>query len=139
MMSRKRKMDEPGMNGAATAIADPPAHVQPSPVQPAAAQVSPTTSKPKPVAGFAANSDRTTRVEVAVWARQVKSSDGEEYTQYSLSLNRSWRDKEGNWIESGYYRAHDVPVLLYLIQQAHHWCINRRMTYRTELDDELPF
>jgi len=134
-MSRKRKMDEPGMNGQMTAVLDPPV---PEPVATIPATTA-VASNQKPVAGFAAHSDRTTQLEVTVWARKVKASDGEEFTQYSLILNRSWRDKAGKWTESNYYRAHDVPVLLYLIQQAHAWCVAKRTVYRTELDEELPF
>jgi hypothetical protein len=100
----------------------------------------PAGPKPnRPVAGFVANSDRTTRLEVAVWARQFKSNEGEEYTQYSLSLGRSWRDPDGKWLDSSSYRAHDVPVLLYLLGQAHDWCIAQRTTFRTKPDEELPF
>jgi hypothetical protein len=133
-MSRRRRANEIELNGTAAAVAEPPpsSEAAPSPAPP-------VTSQSKSVAGFAAHSDRTTRLEVAVWARQVKVIEREEITQYSLSFNRAWRDKDGHWTESGFYRAHDVPVLLYLIQQAHAWCIAKRTVYRTELEEELPF
>jgi hypothetical protein len=137
-MARRRRSDEPELNGVSntgTAVADPPVQEQ-SNGEPAAPATAP---KNRPVANFAASSDRTTRLEVAVWAWKVKTSDGEEFTQYSLSIARSWRDKEGQWTGNGFYRAHDVPVLLYLVQQAYTWCVAQRTQVRFGQDEELPF
>lgn len=122
-MARKRKADEPDGDGVperGTAVADPPT------VEQAAAQ------KNRPAASFAAHSDRTTRLEVAVWARPVKVGETEEYTQYSLTVSRSWPDTDGNWRQTAFYRAHDVPVLLSLVTQAYHWCVAKRTEVRVE-------
>jgi hypothetical protein len=137
-MARRRKPDEPEMNGvssAGTAVEELPVQEQ-SNGEPTASAAAP---KNRPVASFAASSDRTTRLEVNVWARQVKVSDNEEYTQYALTIARSWRDKDGNWSGNSSHRVHDVPVLLYLIQQAYTWCVTQRMQVRFSQDDELPF
>jgi len=96
------------------------------------------SKKNRPAASFAAHSDRTTRVEVAVWAKLVKVSEVEEYTQYSLTLSRSWRDKEGQWFGNAAFRIHDLPVLLYLVQQAYNWCVAQRTTVKIG-DEPLPF
>ncbi len=139
-MARRRKPDEPeeGDHRNGVAVADPPSNEPPAnsegngtaPAEP---------PKSRPVASFAANSDRTTRIEVAVWARVVKVSDQEEYTQHSLTTSRSWRDKEGKWMNNGFFRPHDVPVLLYLIREAYHWCLARRTHVHVESPEELPF
>jgi hypothetical protein len=115
---------ETGTNGQVSETVSPP------PVEP---------KKNRPAATFAAHSDRTTRLEVAVWARVVKVAEGEEYTQYSLSLTRAWKAEDATWAVSSSYRAHDVPVLLYLVGQAHQWCLAQRTTIRTGGDDDLPF
>lgn len=94
--------------------------------------------KQRPATSFAAMSDRTTRIEVAVWARQVKVAAKEEYTQYALTIARSWRDGEGSWSRNDFHRAHDVPVLLFLVQQAYHWCLAQRTDVRV-VDEPLPF
>ena len=124
-MGRRRKAD----NG--TAVAEPNgvhAEGQPEPV------------KTKPVASFAASTDRTTRVEVAVWARQVKTDDG-EFTQYSFTMKRTWRDQAGSYKESGFYRAHDWAVLTTLLSQAHSFIVWQRTTANVPqgTEDELPF
>ncbi|HYH66306.1 MAG TPA: hypothetical protein VD866_16560 [Urbifossiella sp.] len=147
-MGRKRKAEDPeGVVG----IADPPPAVLPADAegQPEAAATPeipgeqpaelPVTPRNRPAASFAAMSDRTTRVEIAVWARQVKVGEGEEYTQYALTVSRAWRDKDGNWTSNAFHRVHDVPVLLYLVQQAYQWCLAQRTQVRVEADGDVPF
>jgi hypothetical protein len=130
-MGRRKKTDEIGQNGEQNGVAvleEPP--------------VTETNGEPpknKPVATFASNSDRTTRIEVAVWARIVKVNETEEYTQYSITINRSWRSDEGVWSKSGFFRIHDIPVQMYLIQQAYNWCLCQRLQVSIASDEEMPF
>ena len=126
-MSSRRKRGDPSTNGTATAVLDQPA-TEPRPEPPS--DPLPVVPKTRPAVSYAANSDRTTRIEVAVWARKVTVSETEEYAQYSLTLSRVWRDTDGNWTGNGFYRAHDVAVLLDLVQQAHHWCLSQRTQVR---------
>jgi hypothetical protein len=118
------------MNGAA--VAETPATGPPDGKPPA-----PVPNRP--AASFAAQSDRTTRVEVAVWAKLVKVSEQEEYTQHSLTLSRSWRDKDGNWRGNAAFRTHDIPVLLYLVEQAYNWCVAQRTEVVIESNGDVPF
>jgi hypothetical protein len=140
-MTRKKKPDD-GPNhdvlANGTAVAEPPPETT---VEPSSAQAPQGSPPPKnrPAASFAANSDRTTRVEVAVWSKLIKVSEQEEYTQHSLTLSRSWRDKEGNWFGNAAFRIHDIPVLLYLVQQAYQWCIAQRTQVTVESAEPLPF
>jgi hypothetical protein len=143
-MSRRKKPDEAPENDATAngvAVADPPAEVPAPEQQQGAPDVPPVVepAKPppnRPAASFAAQSDVATRIEVAVWGKQVKSGDG-EITQYSLTLSRSWL-KGGHWQGNANFRVHDVPVLLFLLQQAYHWCVAQRTTVKIG-DEPVPF
>jgi hypothetical protein len=145
-MARKKKPDEPSENGVPVngiAVADPPEALPTESHQGARdAQAGEPAAKPtppnRPAASFAAHSDRTTRIEVAVWSKLVKVSEQEEYTQYALTLSRSWCDRDGHWQGNASFRIHDLPVLLYLVQQAHHWCVAQRTTVKIG-DEPLPF
>lgn len=131
-MSRKKKPDESadaGVLANGTAGAEVP-EPQPPPV-------SAPTGPNRPAASFTAHSDLTTRIEVAVWGKPVKVGD-EEITQYTLTLSRSWRTREGNWQGNAAFRIHDVPVLLYLLEQAYNWCVAQR-TSVTIGGEPLPF
>jgi hypothetical protein len=137
-MARKKKEtdvqdvpDTPPAEEGAVAVLPPPENGTPTPTSGQA----PATNRP--AASFSAYSDRTTRIEVAVWARQVKVSEHEEYTQYTLTLSRGWQ-KDGTWHGNASFRIHDLPVLLYLVQQAYNWCLARRTTVRIG-DEPLPF
>ena len=144
-MTRKKKLDAEfnGVSTSCTAVANPPGEMPaPEPQQgPRDAPVGEPAAKPtrpnRPAASFAAHSDRTTRIEVAVWAKKLVVSEQEEYTQYTLTLSRSW-EKDGNWYGNAAFRVHDVPVLLYLVQQAYHWCVAQRTTVKIG-DEPLPF
>jgi hypothetical protein len=132
----RKKPDAQAQAPTATALAEPPApevSTGPSAEQPAVQQ------KKRPAASFAAMSDRTTRLEVAVWARVVTVSPTEEYTQYSLTFTRSWRDNDGKWTVNAFYRVHDVPILQSLVARAYEWCIAQRMDVRIESEGEVPF
>lgn len=141
-MARRRRADEPEASSVpapGAAAADPPGAPRPAAEQPTGVTVGQPAARNRPAARFAAHSDRTTRIEVAVWAKQVRGSDAEEYTQYSLTLSRSWRDKDGQWFGNAAFRVHDLPVLLYLVGQAYHWCLAQRTTVRVESDGAAPF
>ncbi|HEY0558124.1 MAG TPA: hypothetical protein VGG20_27990, partial [Thermoanaerobaculia bacterium] len=86
-------------------VADPHANGQPVAATTAESSAPGATTltepaKDRPVATFAALSDRTTRIEVAAWARTVQVGD-EEVLQFALSIQRSWRDKDGAWTRNG--------------------------------------
>jgi hypothetical protein len=140
-MGKRKKPEEGADNGTpaiGTAVIDAPAE-PPAPTQsngpPAEGQTPPP--KNRPAASFAAYSDRTTRIEAAVWSKLVKVSEQEEYTQYALTLSRSWQ-KDGNWQGNASFRIHDIPVLLYLVQQAYNWCVAQRTEVKIG-DEPLPF
>ena len=141
----RRKKSDAHPDDAATALAEPTnGHVAvlytPAPeVSTEPSTGGPAAPKNRPAASFAANTDRTTRLEVAVWARVVTVSEQEEYTQYSLTITRSYRDKDGKWNVNGFYRIHDIPVLQFLLNQAYAWCVSRRMDVRVEGDESVPF
>jgi hypothetical protein len=131
----RRKREE--ANGT-TAVAEPPAERNGTATEPADA-------KTRPEAKFSARSDRGTRIEVACWAYRQSNGKGEEWVQYGITCSRSWRnDKTGEWHnDSGIYRIHDMPVLLYLLQRAYAYCLGKRTEVKvdgeTVTDDTIPF
>jgi hypothetical protein len=151
-MPRKRKADgdsppaadEPPAahtDGAATAATEAATMPEAPPTTTAEAPTTESRSeapdgqgeKKKPAASWKCNSDRTTLLEVAVWANEV-SKDGASWTQYAATVRRSYRGQDGRWHDSSSYRQHDIPVLLFLLDKAHAWCLS----VRTE-DSTIPF
>jgi hypothetical protein len=94
----------------------------------------PAGEKKKPVASWKCPSDRTTMLEVAVWENEVTHGDGSKGTQYAIVPSRSYKGQDGKWRPSFSCRQHDIPVLLFLLDKAHSWCL----AARTE-DSTIPF
>ena len=142
-MAKKRSVEKPpdvpvDADGNVMTVPEANGHAGVATVEPPAAPKVAEPPKDGPVATFAALSDRTTRLEVAAWGRVIKVN-GEDVLQYALTVSRSWQDKDGAWRPNGSYRVHDVPVLLFLVQQAHHWCLLQRTDITIATDEPLPF
>lgn len=150
MPRKKKETDVPdNRNGEATAVAAelPVAIPVDVPIQaaPVAEETAVVTGRlapsgqqgsgPKrPVASFRTNSDRGTSLEVSVWSNTHKAADGTEFEQLSVTVQRSYKDANGQWCRGGSYRIHDLPILLFLLQKAYTMALDRRTD-----DSSLPF
>ena len=128
-MSRKKKETDVQTNGvhdeATTAVAEVPA--PPSDTHP---------DKPQPLVSYRLNSDRTTSVSLAVWANTYTNQQGEEYEQLSVTVQRSYKDQQGQWQTQTKpsWRVHDLVALMHLLNKAHSFALNRRTD-----DSSIPF
>ena len=66
-----------------------------------------TEQKTQPVKKFRAGGG----ISAAVWERQEIQEDGTLRIRYSVSIQKRYRDKEGNWQDSDSYFANDLPKL----------------------------
>ncbi len=138
-MARKRKTDLEADGAVAVAElpmalpAEGPTEPQPEPRQeapPPAAE----PEKQKPLVSYRISSDRTTSISLALWCNQMTNTQtGEAYEQLSVTVQRRYRTDQG-WSGGGAWRVHDLPVLMFLLQKAHAFALDRR----TE-DSSLPF
>ena len=56
-------------------------------------------------------------IAATVWKREgVK--DGKGYSFYTVSLDRSYKDKEGKWQNTGSMRVNDLPKAALVINEA---------------------
>jgi hypothetical protein len=93
----------------------------------------PHGARRRPDVSYKVFSDRTTVLEIAVWETAVEY-DGRQGVQHSILLSRSYKNAEGQWVSNHAYRAHDLPLVRFLLDKAHCWCAERR----TE-DSSAPF
>ena len=94
--------------------------------------------KRRPAFSVKCHSDRTTKIEAAVWPYETTSGDGTVLTRFGIVLSRSYRDQQGVWHNpekdgqgralNSMFSAHDVPVVLYLLEKCHMWCLDQRIT-----------
>lgn len=62
-------------------------------------------------------------VQAAVWQNTRKRNDGEEYKEYSVSLDRSYKDKNGEWQSTSSLRESDIPKAALLLNQAYEFIV----------------
>ena len=77
----------------------------------------------KPVATFRAGS-----VSCAVWENEVVvegPGPGQPRTMLKATIERRYRDKEGEWKSSGSFGRNDIPLAIYCLQQAFGTIIER--------------
>ena len=71
--------------------------------------------KTKPVKKFKAGA-----IDAAVW-RNVnhQGKDGDDVVSYSLSMERRYKDKEGEWQGTNTFRANDLPKAALVLAKAY--------------------
>jgi len=58
-------------------------------------------------------------VAATIWANKVMSKTGNEVTYQTISLERSYKDKDGNWQHTPKLRANDLPKAMLVLQEAY--------------------
>ena len=70
----------------------------------------------KPVKEF-----KAVNVKAAVFARQKTSEGGKDYTAYSVSIEKSYKDLSGSWQTSTTFFPEDLPRLELVTRSAFAW------------------
>ena len=94
----------------------------------------PAAEKRRPVISFRFPTDRTTTVEVALWPNKIKLADGTEVEVLVATIQRSYKDAQGEYVENRSFRVHDLPVLSHTLARAYAYAMDQR-----ELNGSCPF
>ena len=70
------------------------------------------TGQQLPVAKF-----RAGQVSSAVWRNQIQVK-GKVVTVLKATVQRRYKDKEGNWQSSGSFSRNEIPLAIHCLQQA---------------------
>jgi hypothetical protein len=76
---------------------------------------------------------RAGAVSATVWLNQVKRQNGETGAYRTVSLDRRYKDKDGNWKSSGSLRASDLPRAVLVLNKAFEYVA---MSKDSSADDE---
>ena len=58
-------------------------------------------------------------VQAAIWENQALNPQGQQETFHSVTMERRYKDKEGNWKTSESFRAGDLPKAILLLSKAY--------------------
>tara|TARA_Y100000310_G_C20179068_1_gene577262 strand:+ start:128 stop:460 length:333 start_codon:yes stop_codon:yes gene_type:complete len=61
---------------------------------------------------------RAGAISATVWLNKGQRADGEETEYRTISLERSYTDKEGNWQSTNSFRINDLPKARLVLQRA---------------------
>ena len=73
-----------------------------------------TNENAKPVKKFVAGT-----IQAAIWRNAIQVSGGNDGVMMTVSLERRYKDREGNWQSSGSLRVNDVPKAVMLLNKAY--------------------
>ncbi|HDY68187.1 MAG TPA: hypothetical protein ENH85_10380 [Candidatus Scalindua sp.] len=69
--------------------------------------------KKGPVAKF-----RAGQVSAALWENEITAKSGGKVTVLKATVQRRYKDKDGNWKSSGSFSRNEIPLAVYCLQKA---------------------
>ena len=67
----------------------------------------------KPVAKFAAG-----QVSAAIWENEVTTKAGKRVTMLKATVERRYKDRDGQWKSSGSFSRNEIPMAIYCLQKS---------------------
>jgi hypothetical protein len=71
-------------------------------------------------------------ISVTVWHNEGKNKDGEETEFQTVTLQRTYKDKEGKWQHTSNLRTNDLPRATLLLQKAYEYIVLKREVEETQ-------
>ena len=62
-------------------------------------------------------------ISAALWKGTMQLKDGTEIETASVTLDKRYKDAEGNWKSSSYLRVNDVPKAIFVLQKAYEYMV----------------
>jgi hypothetical protein len=84
------------------------------------------SEKKRPIMNFGPfPTDRNTSIESSIWCNEIEAG-GKKVKTYNVTIQRSYRDGQGQWAKNQTYRVHDLPVVIHALQRAHAWILDNK-------------
>ncbi len=64
---------------------------------------------------------RAGAISATVWKNDKQKATGETFSYHTISLERSYKDKAGNWKNAGSMRLQDLPKAALVLQEAYRY------------------
>lgn len=79
----------------------------------------------------------TGAISATVWENQGKSKSGEAVSFRTVSLQRRYKDKEGNWQSTNTLRINDLPRVSLVLQKAYEYLVLKDIQTSQGLVEEV--
>jgi len=67
----------------------------------------------KPAAKF-----RAGQISSALWENEITTKNGHKATMLKASVQRRYKDRDGQWKSSGSFSRNEIPLAIYCLQKA---------------------
>lgn len=62
-------------------------------------------------------------ISATVWQNKGQAKNGEEIDYRTISIDRNYKDKEGNWQRTNSLRVNDLPKATVVLQKAYEFLV----------------
>ena len=62
---------------------------------------------------------RASPISATIWSNEVTSTDGEAKVFRTINLERTYKDREGNWKKTNSLRVNDLPKAILVLNKAY--------------------
>ena len=90
----------------------------------------------KPVAKFKAG-----QISAALWENEITAKNGYKATMLKASVQRRYKDRDGQWKSSGSFSRNEIPLAIYCLQKAFEKIIEVQIGEGSEdgvVEEEVP-
>ena len=88
----------------------------------------------RPVAKFTAG-----RVSAAIWENDVMTRSGQKVTMLKATIERRYRDKDGQWKSSGSFSRNEIPLAVYCLQKSFEHMIEGQKDDENVIEEEAVY
>lgn len=66
---------------------------------------------------------RSGAIQVAIWENEGQGRDGQPNTYQTVSFERRYKDKNGQWQSTNHLRVNDLPKASLILQKAYEYLV----------------
>jgi len=88
----------------------------------------------RPVAKFTAG-----QVSAAIWENEVTTKAGKKVTMLKATVERRYKDKDGQWKSSGSFSRNEIPLAMYCLQKSFDHIIESQKDEDASVEEETVY
>ncbi len=86
----------------------------------------------KPLCKFSAG-----QVTAAVWDNKIPGKNGSEVEILKATVQRRYKDKEGNWKSSNSFSRNEIPLAIYALGKAFQAIVDEQNSSKDSFEEEI--
>jgi len=88
----------------------------------------------RPVAKFTAG-----QVSAAIWENEVTTKTGRQVTMLKATIERRYKDRDGQWKSSSSFARNEIPLAIYCLQKSFEHIIEGQKAEDGNVEEEMVY